>query len=79
VVNVSANYFSTLFKQATGRNFADYVARVRIEKTKNLLLNPNLRISEIAFEVGSQSLSQSIDPSGGLPAFHPRNTGTQTL
>ena len=58
VVNVSANYFSTLFKQATGLNFADYVARVRVEKTKNLLLNPNLRISEIAFEVGFQSLSQ---------------------
>ena len=57
-VNVSANYFSTLFKQATSLNFADYVARVRIEKTKNLLLNPNLRISEIAFEVGFQSLSQ---------------------
>jgi AraC-like DNA-binding protein/ligand-binding sensor protein len=57
-VNVSANYFSTLFKQATGLNFADYVARVRIEKTKNLLLNPNLRISEVAFEVGFQSLSQ---------------------
>jgi AraC-like DNA-binding protein/ligand-binding sensor protein len=57
-VNVSANYFSTLFKQATGLNFADYVARVRIGKTKNLLLNPNLRISEIAFDVGFQSLSQ---------------------
>jgi AraC-like DNA-binding protein len=57
-VNVSANYFSTLFKQATGLNFAHYVARVRIEKAKNLLLNPNLRISEIAFEVGFQSLSQ---------------------
>jgi AraC-like DNA-binding protein/ligand-binding sensor protein len=58
VVNVSANYFSTLFRQAIGLNFADYVSRVRIEKTKNLLLNPNLRISEIAFEVGFQSLSQ---------------------
>jgi len=30
---------------------------VRIEKSKNLLLNPNLRISEIAFEVGFQSLT----------------------
>jgi AraC-like DNA-binding protein len=57
-VNVSANYFSTLFKQATGLNFADYVARVRVEKAKNLLQNPNLRISEIAFDVGFQSLSQ---------------------
>src|SRR5258708_3130723 len=57
-VNVSANYFSTLFKQATGLSFSDYLARVRVDKAKNLLINPNLRISEIAFEVGFQSLSQ---------------------
>ena len=57
-VNVSASYFSTLFKQATGLNFSDYLARGRVEKAKNLLLNPNLRISEVAFEVGFQSLSQ---------------------
>ena len=30
---------------------------MRIEKAKNLLLNPNLRISEIAYEVGFQSLT----------------------
>jgi AraC-like DNA-binding protein len=46
-----------MFKKATGINFTDYVARVRIEKAKNLLLNPNLRISEIAYEVGFQSLT----------------------
>ena len=34
-----------------------YLSRVRIEKSKNLLLNPNLRVSEIAFEVGFQSLT----------------------
>ncbi len=57
-VNMSANYFSEKFKEATGFNFTDYVARTRIEKARNLLQNPNLRISEIAFEVGFQSLSQ---------------------
>lgn len=57
-VNVSAGYFSLLFKKATGMNFVEYVARLRIEKAKNLLHNPNFRISEIAFEVGFQSLSQ---------------------
>jgi AraC-like DNA-binding protein len=46
-----------VFKKATGINFTDYVSRVRIEKAKNLALNPNLRISEIAFEVGFQSLT----------------------
>lgn len=56
-VNMSSFYFCKMFKKVTGVNFTDYVARVRIEKSKNLLLNPNLRVSEIAFEVGFQSLT----------------------
>ena len=56
-VNMSSYYFCKMFKKVTGINFTDYVARVRIEKSKNLLLNPNLRVSEIAFEVGFQSLT----------------------
>lgn len=56
-VNTSSFYFCKLFKKATGLNFTDYVSRVRIEKAKNLLLNPNTRISEVAFEVGFQSLT----------------------
>ena len=56
-VNMSRYYFCKIFKKVAGINFTDYVARVRIEKSKNLLLNPNLRISEIAFEVGFQSLT----------------------
>lgn len=57
-VNVSANYFSELFKKATGINFVDYVSRVRIEKTKHLLLDPQRHITEIAYDVGFKSLSQ---------------------
>jgi AraC-like DNA-binding protein len=56
-VNTSTFYFCKLFKKITGVNFTDYVSRVRIEKAKDLLLNPNLRISEIAYEVGFQSLT----------------------
>lgn len=56
-VNTSTFYFCKVFKKSTGINFTDYLARVRIEKSKNLLLNPNLRVSEIAFEVGFQSLT----------------------
>ncbi len=56
-VNMSSFYFCKMFKRFAGINFTDYVTRVRIEKSKNLLLNPNLRISEIAFEVGFQSLT----------------------
>ncbi len=56
-VNTSSFYFCKLFKKATGLNFTDYVSRVRIEKAKNMLLNPNARISEVAFAVGFQSLT----------------------
>jgi AraC-like DNA-binding protein/ligand-binding sensor protein len=56
-VNTSTFYFCKLFRKATGVNFTDYVSRVRIEKAKDLLLNPNLRVSEIAYEVGFQSLT----------------------
>ncbi len=57
-VNTSAFYFCKMFKQATGLTFTDYLARTRIEKVKNLLLNPHKRISEAAYETGFQSLSQ---------------------
>jgi len=56
-VNASIFYFCKVFKRSTGINFTEYVSRVRIEKAKNLALNPNLRISEIAFAVGFQSLT----------------------
>jgi AraC-like DNA-binding protein/ligand-binding sensor protein len=57
-VNTSAFYFCKMFKKATGMTFTDYLARVRVEKVKNLLLNPHKRVSEAAFEAGFQSLSQ---------------------
>jgi AraC-like DNA-binding protein len=46
-----------MFRKSTGLNFTDYVSRIRVEKAKNLLLNHNLRVSEIAYEVGFQSLT----------------------
>jgi len=58
VVNMNANHLSENFKQVTGTNFVEYVARIRFANTCDLLLNPKLRISEIAFAVGFQSLSQ---------------------
>ena len=56
-VNMSSYYFCKTFKKVTGLNFTDYLARVRIEKAKELLLNPNTRVSEIVFEVGFQSIT----------------------
>ncbi len=56
-VNTSTFYFCKLFKRATGLTFTDYLARVRIEKAKTLLLDPNHRVSEVAYDIGFQSLT----------------------
>jgi len=54
----SVFHFCKLFHKSTGLKFTDYVARVRLEDARTRLLNPNLRISEIAYDVGFQSLTQ---------------------
>jgi len=54
----SVFHFCKVFKKTTGLTFTDYVARVRLEDAKAELLNPNRRISEIAYDVGFQSLTQ---------------------
>ncbi len=51
-------HLSEKFKQVTGVKFVDYVARTRFEKARKLLEDVDLRVSEIAFAVGFQSLSQ---------------------
>ena len=57
-VNLSPNYLSEKFKDVTGINFVDYVARTRHAKAVSLLHNLNHRVSEVAFAAGFQSLSQ---------------------
>lgn len=58
VSNMSVYYFCKVFHQATGLTFTRYLARRRIERVRQLLLNPHTRISEAAFAAGFQSLSQ---------------------
>ena len=57
-VHICPTYLSEKFKEVTGENFVGYVARSRIEKARVLLQTTSLRISEIAFASGFQSLSQ---------------------
>jgi AraC-like DNA-binding protein len=57
-VNISANHLSEKFKQVTGVNFVTYVARIRFENARGLLHDPAMRVSEVAFAAGFQSLSQ---------------------
>jgi len=55
---MSPFYFCKVFKHTIGLTFTNYVGRARVEKTKQLLLDPHKRVSEAAYESGFQSLSQ---------------------
>jgi two-component system response regulator YesN len=51
-VNVSTGHLSTVFNQENGVSYTDYVAEVRIQKAKELLMSTECSSSEIAFAVG---------------------------
>ena len=52
MANMSESYFSHLFKTEMGVSFVDYLNHLRIGKAKDLLLHSDLRINEIACQVG---------------------------
>jgi AraC-like DNA-binding protein len=56
-VHVSPFHLCKLFRKSAGMTFTEFVARTRTEKAKSLLLNRQLRVSEIVYEVGFQSLT----------------------
>lgn len=48
-------YLSRLFKEKTGVNFIDFLTQIRMNKAKELLLSPELKIYDICFMVGYES------------------------
>jgi len=56
-MHTSTFYFCKLFRRFTGMTFTEFVSRQRIERAKELLLNPHRRVTEVAYEVGFQSLT----------------------
>jgi AraC-like DNA-binding protein/ligand-binding sensor protein len=55
--HLSSCYFCKKFKESTGLSLTEYITRTRVEAAKALLNKPTVRISEVAFEVGFQSLT----------------------
>lgn len=51
-VNLSPNYFSTLFKNKTGFTPIEYFNHLKVQKACQYLLFTNLRIKEISLELG---------------------------
>jgi AraC-like DNA-binding protein len=71
LVGMSTFYFCKQFKRTTGVSFTCYVSRVRMEQAKHLLLNPEHRVNEVAFQVGGQSLSHFNRIFKGITGYSP--------
>lgn len=81
---MSIYYFCKMFKKEMGLTFTEYLARLRVETVKRMLLDPHKRISEAAYDAGFQSLSQfnrvfrhfaGETPSDFRDALHKRTAG----
>lgn len=55
---ISPFHFCKVFKKATGLTFTEFVNKARVEEAKRRLLRPQARVTEVAYDVGFQSLSQ---------------------
>ena len=51
-VHFSPSYFSVIFKRETGQSFTDYLIKLRIRKSQDLMLYSDLKIHQIATAVG---------------------------
>lgn len=52
VINITPNYFSSLFKQKTGVNFNEYINQLRVEEAKILLVETPYKVNVISEQVG---------------------------
>lgn len=51
-LQMNTSYLSRLFKQEAGNTFTEFLAKYRIEKAKQYLVETTLRVSEITYRVG---------------------------
>lgn len=77
--NISSYYMSKLFKQEVGINFVEYVSNRKIDLSKEMLTHTNMRILNIALELGFNEpnyFSKVFKKSVGLTPTDYRNKTT---
>lgn len=57
-LNISYTWFRQMFKQYTGTSPNQYLLQIKLIKAKEFLLNSTMPISEIAYKLGFESISQ---------------------
>lgn len=70
---MSKEAFCRFFKLRTRRTFTQYVQQLRITEAKKLLLETDMSISQISFQVGFQTLSHFNKTFKGLTEMTPKD------
>lgn len=71
IENYNVSYYSEWFKQKTGFSPSDFIQNTRIEKAKILLINTQLKITEIANRVGYTNNSAFARSFGNIAGVSP--------
>lgn len=69
-LRITSGYLSSYYKEKTGINFMDALNQVRINRAKEALLHSNVRVQDIAEQVGYQNLNsfyRMFKKHAGLP------------
>ena len=54
-LNLSVNYLREVFKECTGISLSNYITVFRCEKAKAMLIDTNMRVSEISHKIGLEN------------------------
>jgi AraC-like DNA-binding protein len=81
-LGMKPTYFSRVFKQATGRNFIEFVNRLRISKSCELLADGDKPVTDVCFESGFNNISnfnRRFQQLKGMTPSHYRRLAVQRL
>jgi len=81
-LGMKPTYFSRVFKQATGRTFVEFVNRLRISKSCELLSDGDKPVTDVCFESGFNNISnfnRRFQQLKGMTPSHYRRLAVQRL
>ena len=81
-LGMKPTYFSRVFKQATGRCFVEFVNRLRISKSCELLADGDRPVTDVCFESGFNNISnfnRRFQKLKGMTPSHYRRLAVQRL
>lgn len=71
IICLSPKYFSRIFKECTGLGFGDYKLNVKVNKSKELLINKSKSIEQVSYELGYKNVESFIRIFKKITGFTP--------